>query len=396
MDKLSLEIQTDESRLAYTYRIAHLKNVHPKLETWQDVANVINAELDQDYDKTTYQKKVQEFDRLFEELRNGFLSDEYIDLLDKKRDALYKQQVKTGDKLREMRKHIRDEARIEILQDAVKDGASKLEPYEPGTPVQILDNPREAVLLLSDWHIGAKFSNFMNAYDLDIAKTRLDKVINDTISYCKNLNVGRLYVLNLGDLVEGNIHISVRVASEIDVIEQTMVAAEMLAYALTRLESEVVEVAYGDVLDNHGRINPNKHDHIEKENFGKLINWWLRERLYASNSRVTMIETGVDDNIGVVYFQNGKKAAFVHGHLDKINTVFQNLNGMLRETMDYVFMGHYHVAKMKEFNGGKVFVNGSLKGVDPYALSNRYMGRASQFLFVMDGDNEIPVVINLN
>lgn len=396
MNKLSLEIQDGESELAYIYRIVHLKGTAPELNTWMDVQELLNKVLKKDYDESAYRKKVQEFDRLFEELKSGFLSDEYIDLLDKKKDMLYKQQVKTGDKLREMRRHLRDEARVEILEDAVRSAAAALEPYAPGKPVIINPVSNEAVLLLSDWHIGANFENFLNSYSVDIAKYRLDKLIDDTIEYCHKLNVGRLYVLNLGDLVEGNIHVSVRVASEIDVIEQTMVAAEMLAYTLTRLESEIAEVAYGDVLDNHGRINQDKKEHIEKENFGKLIHWWLKERLESSGSSVVMIESNVDDNIGVINFENGKKAAFVHGHLDRINTVFQNLNGMLRETMDYVFMGHYHVAKMKEFNGGKVFVNGSMKGVDPYALANRYMGRASQFLFVMDGDNEVPIVLNLD
>jgi len=205
-----------------------------------------------------------------------------------------------------------------------------------------------------------------------------------------------LHVLNLGDMHEGNIHVSVRVESEIDVVEQVMVAAEMISTFILGLEQHVKVLNYYHVYDNHSRVNKQYSEHIEKENFAKLGQWWLQERLLRVGSQIKVIPQTVDENIGYIVLENGKKAAFVHGHLDNINTVFQNLGGLLRESLDYVFMGHYHVTKMKEFQGGKVFVNGSLKGVDPYALGKRYMGRASQFMIILDGENEIPIVINVD
>lgn len=390
----TLERLEGEEELEFIYRIVKMKGI-PGLELWTDVRDVLNAELGYDYSESYYRKKVQEFERLFEVLRKDVFQDDYIDLLDKKRDLLYKQQVRTQDRLREYRKTLRDEGRIENLKETFKEAAAKVEPVllVPGAHKNMGKN--EAILLISDWHVGAKFNLFINEYSVAIAKERLGMLLEEVIHYLQRLDVGVLHVINLGDLVEGNIHVSTRVQSEMDVIEQTMVVGEMVASLLLNLEQHVDKVVYHHVLDNHGRINKNYQEHIEKENFGRLIQWWLEERLSRMGSTVEMDSEEFNENIGYFELQNGKKAAFVHGHLDNVNQVFQNLGGLLRESLDYVFMGHYHVAKMKEFQGGKVFVNGSLKGVDPYALDKRYCGNASQFLLVFDGRNELPIVINM-
>jgi len=398
MDETKMTRLEDETELAYIYRIAHFKGTTPGLELWTDVARFLNSQLGYDYTESYYRKKVQEFDKMFEAVKKEFLNDDIAELLDKKREALYKQQVKTQDKMRHYRKYLRDEARIEVLTEAIKESANQIEPITLTPPLSIEPTEAgvEAILLISDWHTGAKFKNFKNSYDLAIQKCRIDKLYRDTVKYCQQNNVTRLHILNLGDMHEGNIHVSVRVESEIDVIQQVMQASEMIAELILALEPYFEETFYHHVYDNHSRINKNDAEHIEKENFAKLGHWWLQERLARMQSVTRLVPQTIDENIGYFETVNGKKVAYVHGHLDKINTVFQNLGGLLRVQLDYIFMGHYHVAKMKEFQGGKVFVNGSLKGLDPYALNNRYMGRASQFLLILDEDNEIPIVINVD
>jgi hypothetical protein len=395
---MSLEQQEGESELAFIYRICHMRGSLACLQTWWDVAEWLNLKLNYTYTESYYRKRVQEFDKLFNVLKEDFFRDDYIDLLDTKRELLYKQQVKTQDRLREHRKGMRDEARIENLMETVADVAKQMAPMTLLTPSRAgpcAEGVNEAVLLLGDWHIGAKFANFKNEYSLEIAKERLAYLYQEVVKYLHLMDVRVLHVVNLGDMMEGNIHVSVRVQSEMDVIEQTMQAGELMAALLLNLEQEVETLVYHHVLDNHGRINANKTEHIEKENFGKLMHWWLEERLMHKNSQILVTCNELDDNIGVFTLQNGKNCAFVHGHLDRVNQVFQNLGGILHQTLDYVFMGHLHVAKMKEFQGGKVFLNGSLKGLDPYALDKRYTGNASQFLLVLDGKNEVPIVLNV-
>lgn len=396
MEEIDISRRQGESEIAFIYRVCHSRGLTLELQTWDDVADYLNDALDYDYTESYYRKQVQNFDKIFAEIKGELIGDDYARMIDKKTDTLYKQQVKTRDKLREMRSHLRDEARIEILAKEVKRAAASLEPLNMEFYTSVIeDGVNEGVLLLSDWHIGAEFSNFKNSYNLEIAMDRLAYLVDSVIRYAQILKIRHLHVVNLGDMIEGLIHVSTRVESELGAVEQTIKAGEHLAWVLLRLEKAGLKITYHMVLDNHSRTFANKKEHIEKENFGKLIHWWLEERLQNAKSEIEFVQNEIDDNIGTFTLENGKECAFVHGHLDKINTVFQNLGGLLRKPLDYVFMGHYHIAKMKEFQGGKVFVNGSLKGLDPYALNNRYMGQASQFLLVLDGNNEIPIVINV-
>ena len=44
-------------------------------------------------------------------------------------------------------------------------------------------NSKEAILMLSDLHIGVNCNNFYNTYNVSVATSRLEKVVADTIKY---------------------------------------------------------------------------------------------------------------------------------------------------------------------------------------------------------------------
>ena len=85
----------------------------------------------------------------------------------------------------------------------------------------------------------------------------------------------------------------------------------------------------------------------------------------------------------------------MHGHHDNVNTVFQNMVAYTRRVIDYGFIGHYHCEKMKTFNTFKLFINGSVVGMDQYAFSRRLFSKPAQSLIIFDGDNIVNHSINL-
>ena len=172
-----------------------------------------------------------------------------------------------------------------------------------------------------------------------------------------------------------------------------MTAAEILAEALNELQAAIPVVNYRSCLDNHCRITPNLKEHIEKENFGRLIDFYLKARLESTN--INFMEDNLDENIGLIELQNGKKMIFVHGHQDSVNTVIQNYTAAIRDYVDYVALGHYHSSKAKTFQNSKVFVNGSIVGTDEYALSHRLFGIPEQTLLVFDRDNLLNITLDL-
>ena len=310
----------------------------------------------------------------------------------------YKILTKNRDILNAYRKTIRDEARIEVIRDAIKETISQLNALPEIGSSYVADNVNsdvEAVALLSDLHIGVDCDNFYNTYNTEVAGLRLQHWVSTVKHYCFTNGVSRLNILNLGDLIHGLIHVSARLEQQYDVVEQIMIASELLAKTLNQLTELPCEIIYRSVTDNHSRAVANLNEHIEKENFYRLIDWYLQERL--KNTKIEFINDNLDDSIGIFKLLSGKTFAFAHGHLDNINNCFQNFIGATGQFIDYIGLGHYHCEKAKSFQGTKVYVNGSIVGTEQYALSKRLFSKPAQTLLIYDEyGNEINLSINLD
>ena len=307
---------------------------------------------------------------------------------------LYKQQVKTWDTMNSYRRTLRDEARIDRIKELIQEAISKI-PELPKVNYQKGETEceNEAVMLISDMHIGMQIDNFANKYNNEIAKKRLMAYVDETIKLCKDNHVKRLNVSNLNDCIHGLIHVTARIEEEEDVISQIIIASEYLAEALIKLQEAAPEVVYRSVTDNHSRTNANYKEHIEKESFCRLIDFYLEERLKGTN--VVFANDNLDVDISKFELLNGKLMICVHGHRDNINVALQSFVGATHRYVDYVCMGHYHESKMKSYQGAKVFVNGSICGTDSYATSKRLFGDPEQTLLIFSGDTLSVNYVNL-
>ena len=322
---------------------------------------------------------------------------ELVETVDTQIQRLYIQEKKMRDAANMYRRLVTDSARLDEFKDTIKDTVellNELPQIQPLALVPSVSKEKEAVLMMSDLHIGVTTSNFYNTYNIEIAAKRVSKLVEDTIKYCKMFGITTLHVLNLGDMIHGLIHVSARLEQQVDTVQQVMVASEIIAQALNRLQEAAPRVTYRSCSDNHSRIIADKSQHIEKDNMGRLIDWYLAERL--KNSSIEFVHDNLDYGMGFFTLTSGKKVVFAHGHLDNINTVFQNFVGATRECIDYALLAHYHSEKLKTFQGLKVFVNGSIVGTEQYALSKRLFNKPSQVLLVFDNDNVLDVSIELD
>lgn len=365
-------------------------------ESWNYIAEKLNKQLGEDCDESTYRKMFNGFQMIFRAICDDLYDTEYLKHLQEKEERLYKQQIRTQDMLREYRKVLRDESRIETLKECIKSRADELEQLSlPEIEVNHSgDNFVEAFLSISDWHIGDEFKSFMNEFNLEIAKEKISRLSKSVNDYCRLYQVNRLNVLNLGDLIEGVIHVTGRIESEFDVINQIKMASELLSQFLVSLVGCANEITLRYTLDNHARVVANYKEHIEKENFGELIMWYLEARL--KDTPIQVINDNLDKNIGYFKSYSGKNIFFAHGHLEKIDSVLETMTFGSGIIADYVFLGHYHQALSKEKYSRKIYINGSLKGVDNYALKNRLFARPSQELLILNGNDEIDCRINLD
>lgn len=311
-----------------------------------------------------------------------------------KNDFIEKQKVR--DWYNAFRRDIRQESRVENLIDEIKSAADKFKDLESikyqKAPNTNLD--REAVLLLSDLHIGVDCNNYYNKYNHLIAKERLEKLLKETIDYCKSNNVKRLNVLNLGDMIAGLIHTNARIEQQMDVAEQIMIAAEYISSFLNELQRAAPEVTYRSVFDNHSRAVANKNEHIEKEQFSKIIDWFIKERLKSSD--IKFYDNEIDGGIGNLTLLNEQKMLFAHGHQDGRNCSCQNFVGLTKEWIDYICLAHYHNPASKDFQGCKVFINGSIVGTEQYAFGKRLFSKPSQKLLIFRKDSKTIQDIDIN
>lgn len=296
----------------------------------------------------------------------------------------------------EYHRHIREEARIEELRDSLVEAIKTLKPLPLVKQPYKVEGEREteAILTFADLHIGPDFINSYNSYSPEIAAKRVRYLVSEVIHYCKTYHVTKLHFLNMGDLISGNIHATLRIEQRLDVVDQIKTAAEIVAEALNYLQEAVPELTYRSVVDNHARMLPNKNEHIESENFNRLIDWFLEERL--KNTNVKFVYDNLDLGLGRFELGNGKIIMFSHGHQERKNTVTQDFVGLTREIPDYILLAHYHNSAEKTFQGMKVIITGCIVGTDPYAYGKRLFSHPEQKLLIFDKENLIDITIDLN
>lgn len=297
-------------------------------------------------------------------------------------EEFYKQKTQVRDIYNAYRASLRDEARVDALKESVVSAASSLN----NRPIKLDctvtgDTSGEAILLLSDWHIGQVVNNFYNTYDLDVAKRRVSQVVQQAIKNCRLLNVARLNVLNLGDLIEGIINVTGRVNQQTDVVSQLTFASELLAQALCELQTAAPEVVYRSCTDNHSRLLADKKQNIAVENLTRITDWWLETRMAGTNVRIA--KDNLDAGLGKFVLLNGMNVAFFHGHEDSKSQILQNVVGATHEWIDIVCCGHWHNPAEHTFQNMRLYINNSLCGTGDYALSRRLFTKPSQKLIVV-------------
>jgi hypothetical protein len=317
----------------------------------------------------------------------------------KQKEELLKIKQNVHDEWSTYKRFLRDDARIDSLKEFITDAVSNLEPLDLSKNIDVstMTKPtdREAIAMISDWHLGVECDDFSNTYNYDIATKRVAEYTQEVIDYCNEEHVKQLNVVNLGDLISGIIHPTIRLDQEFDVITQTIKAAELLANVLCEFEKNInAPIVYRSCTDNHARIMADKNESLEKENFFRLIDWFIEERL--KDSTIKFANDNLSQDIGRFKLLNGRTVMFAHGHNDNANQAFQHFIGATGEFVDYVLLAHYHTEKMKNYQNMKVFINGSVVGTDPYAASKRLYNRPAQTLLVFDKDNVISHSIDLN
>lgn len=315
---------------------------------------------------------------------NEYCTQDEIDRLEQLKKEVYKEKIKYQDARREYRKELTSEARFENLIDVLKAEIINLDElplYHYGERVEKNKKPKDAILALSDWHIGAMVDTQWNCYSIDIAKERMEQLLNKVKRYILNYNITNLVVEINGDMVHGLINVSNRVQSEEDVVSQIIIVSDMLSYFINELKPYVRNLKIVTTLGNHGRLIPNKKESINKENMEMLIPEFLKLKLDKDINILT--SNGLDF---IKYKIGDRVICLSHGQYDKVNEVIEDFSKMYKCVPNEIHLGHTH--SYKDINDSNIYitVNGSLMGSDEYAVNLRKITKPSQNLIIYDED----------
>lgn len=331
-----------------------------------------------------------------QEKRFENMSSDEIELLNDKIYELKKERVKSQDLNNFINKNIREQSRFEQMLDCAKEVADKFNKEKPvlNNPPILRSGSRQAVLLLSDLHIGIVNDNYWNKYDVDIMKDRMSYLKQRVIQIALENDVNRIRVCCIGDIISGLIHSTIRLENRENVVEQTILAIEVIVELLQSL-SALFKVDLYYSVGNHERISANKSDSLDKENFGYFILYSLRYRL-MDNKYISIHENIIDDEIITFNVFNDKIVATHGNNFGNLNTYIPKLTSMLGYVPDYVCVGHLHQPIERSYGSTELIVNPSFSGVDTYAKNMGLVGKPMQKLLLFSEEYGKEATFNIN
>jgi hypothetical protein len=177
-------------------------------------------------------------------------------------------------------------------------------------------------LLLSDLHLDEVVNpaeiGYVNSYNRDIARMRLETTIANFITVTRDYWSGNTYdgvVVALGgDLFSGDIHEELMISNEDSLLGSVDYWIDQLAACLTLVADEYGKVHVPVVVGNHGRrARKSKAKGRARDNFDWFVGRAL-QRLFANDQRVTFDVSESADCLIPAY---GQTVLLTHG--DQVN-----------------------------------------------------------------------------
>lgn len=378
----------------YCYRLYLLKDELGI--TWEDIAYNIYLEKGEDYTIDAVRKrayKIRDNKALHKETTKVEPEYDPIDEVDSLLREMQFERYKLADERTNINAMYRRMSREDTIKEIALEFASMMEVKAPFEKLNVIkdDSSKEAILCISDVHYGLVVDSSFNEYNQEIAKQRLKKLLEKTIQYLEKENAHTITVVNLGDLIAGRIHSTIRLNSRIDVITQTMEISEILGQFLYTL-SRVAWVKYVSTSDNHSRIEPKKSDSLELESLIRITDWYLKERC---KDYVQFLPNAFGDDIATFTVKDFKIVA-THGDKDKPSNVIQNMRLLTGIKYDLCLLAHRHHFSADETCGTVLVANGCVCGTDQFAQDLRLHSKPSQNLIIVSDDNPTECIYKIN
>lgn len=374
-----------------------------KYQNWKEITPMVNKELfgddeSQYRDESSYRKPVK-YARDFKEAgvfgNNG---DEYLKEIQKEKQSLEMERVKTRDERNELKRMLREQARKESYKEQVLRSISECNPKPLEYEKHKVDDcftirsDNDIVCTIFDVHTGLNVNNYFNFFNEEVLKKRLKEYLDKILEIQVRHNSENAYVI-LSELLSGIIHLSLRIENNQNLIEQFLTVTNYLSEFIRELSYHFENVYVYVCPGNHSRCQAKKEDNFRGENMDLLVIPYLQAKL-QNIENVVLNDNAIDPSIAM-FTVRGQKIFAVHGDKDNMNSVVQRLTMFTSMKPDIIFMGHRHVNAMTTSYDTKVIQAGCLSGGgDSYCLDKRLRNKAEQVVAVIN-DNGLDCIYDV-
>jgi len=290
--------------------------------------------------------------------------------------------------LKQAQKESADSKKIkEIIGDIATKTANMKPPKWMEAKPAIPHSSGIPTLFLSDLHWGENVRpsqiNYVNQYNLQIARERLKNCVDSAIDLLKIISPKMEYegiVVALGgDMISGDIHEELAESNDLPTIPTVLDLLNSLASALGHLADIFGNVFVPCVTGNHGR---NTKKIRSKDRHHTSFDWLLFQLLarhFENDKRLTFF---IPDGSDASYRIHSTKYVLTHGDqfrggdgmIGALGPIIRgdhrkrSRNGQIDLSYDVMICGHWH----QYMHLTRLIVNGSLKGYDEYAYTNNF------------------------
>lgn len=379
---MDLKKKADESELQYIWRLALAKDSGALDMTWEELANIFNSNLENNYGSSAYRKKFQQAQHFYDDVFSKMDSATYVQELMEQKRELERLKIQFRDERNAWNKQNYVDARVEQKLDYLEEQLKEIGKIDfPECENVEINSDNDMLVILSDFHIGQAFNSAWGKYDSDIAAMRLEQLAENVRKIAYRHKSENLYVAISGDLISGNIHKSIAITNREDVITQIKVASKLLINFCYNMSKYFKNIYVTNVAGNHSRIDK-KDDALHSERLDDLVGWVVQSSLQHIKN-IIFLKNPMD--IGIAEMEiRGKKYVSVHGDYDKFSkSGVENLVMMIGYIPYAVLFGHLHVCSVDECNGVKMIRGGSLAGAgDQYTIEKRLSGKPAQMICI--------------
>lgn len=319
-----------------------------------------------------------------------------IKQLEKTKREVYIARQKMRDEKNEYSAFLREQSRMEMFYDRIDEATDKLVAKKNRVvpqKIELVNGDFDVICAFADAHYDCEFKilgfngEIINEYSTKIFEDRMRRLREEIVTFCKMHNHNHINIVDMGDSIEGILHLSGLSALKGNIVDAIMDYADFVSdwiYALS--EEDKIAIDFYTSEGNHSnlRLLTGKKGDFPNENLEKIYARVIK-KAFKNNTNVE-----VHDSVsGLNYFNiMGYDFLTAHGQDEKnIKNSIQEYEETYGIKINYFLVGHLHSKNEIEVARGKEVVQvRSMMGGNDYSTRIKKSSDAGALMFTVHKD----------